>query len=182
MPEGAAAPFEARYSILKLTGWTLLAAPLALGAVWMLRASLAQGSLFGIMIGGAGIAFFGGAILGFLRCLVDRRVQLRIDGKGLFLRPHADKPIPLRSIRAYELANNMVRLRLYKPSKFPISSRLRRFIYRINGASAREYFGDAWVWTTHYDCTWEDIDAAINAHTAPTDFERDLAVRSRAGS
>lgn len=181
MAEAAAAPFEARYSVIKMLVWTLLAGIMTAGALGMLLPALEQGSLGGGVIGGFGLVVFGGALLGFLRCAVDRRVQLRIDGKGMYLRPHSDQTIPLRSIRGVEVAPGQVKVRLYKPSKYPIQSWLRRFIFRINGSASREYFGDAWVWTAHYDCTWQQIMDAINVHTVPTEFERQLAERMKAG-
>lgn len=180
MTEAPAPPFEARYSIIKMLGWALLAIPMAAGAVWILWRSAALGDLVGIGIGSLGTVFFGGALLAFLRCAADRRVQLRIDGSGLYLRPHSARTIPLRSIRGVALATGMVRLRFYKAAKFPIENRLRRFIYRINGSAAPDFFGDAWIWTVHYDCTWQQIMDAIGAHTVPTAFERDLAERIKA--
>lgn len=180
MTEAPAPPFEARYSIIKMLGWALLAMPMAAGAVWILWRSAALGDLVGIGIGSLGTVFFGGALLAFLRCAADRRVQLRIDGSGLYLRPHSARTIPLRSIRGVALATGMVRLRFYKAAKFPIENRLRRFIYRINGSAAPDFFGDAWIWTMHYDCTWQQIMDAIGAHTVPTAFERDLAERIKA--
>lgn len=180
MTEAPAAPFEARYSIIKMLGWALLASPMAAGAVWILWRSIALGDPAGIGIGGLGTAFFGGAVLAFLRCAADRRVQLLIDSSGLYLRPHSARTIPLRSIKGVALATGMVRLRFYKAAKFPIESRLRRFIYRINGSAASDFFGDAWIWTVHYNCTRQQIMDAINAHTVPTEFQRQLAERMKA--
>lgn len=177
MTEAPAAPFEARYSIIKMLVWALLASPMAAGAVWILWRSAALGDPVGMGIGGLGTAFFGGVLLAFLRCAADRRVQLRIDGSGLYLRPHSARTIPLRSIKGVALATGMVRLRFYKAAKFPIESRLRRFIYRINGSAASDFFGDAWIWTAHYNCTWQQIMDAINVHTVPTKFQRQLAER-----
>lgn len=176
--QASASPFESRYSVIKLMGWALLAAPLVAGSAWMLSRAMGQGNTGAGLIGVLGLAFFGSAMLGFLARAADRRVQLRIDAEGFYLRPHSDRTIPLRSIRKVELATGMVRAFLHKPSKYPVEGRFRRFIYRLNGASARNYFGDAWVWTAHYDCTWEDILSAMNTHRVPTDFERELAARS----
>lgn len=177
MTEAAARPFEARYSLLKMSGWALLAAPLVAGSTGMLLRGLEHGSVFGAVIGGLGLAIFGGAMLAFLGCAADRRVQLRIDDQGLYLRAHADQPTPLRSIRTTELATGMVRILLQRPAKYPIKRRLRQFVYRINGGTARGYFGDVWIWTAHYGCTPGQIYAAMDAHTVPTAFERDLAAR-----
>jgi hypothetical protein len=173
--------FEARYSVVKMAGWLLLTTPLLVGALGMAWGGLMAGHALTALIGILGTAFFGMAALGVLRCLIDRRVQLRVDAKGLYLRPHSDKVIPLRSIRGFTVATGMLKLRFYKPSKFPIESRWRRFVYRINGSFAPEYFGNAWIWTWHFDCNWKQINDAINAHVVPTAFEQDLAARMQVG-
>lgn len=176
--EPSAAPFEARYSIPKLAGWTLLAAPLAAASIWMLM----RGSTVAAIFGALGLLFFGGAIAAFLRCMIDRRVQFRIDGDGLLLRAHAARAIPLRSIKRAGTDQGLIRLLLYKPSKYPIEGKLRRLIYRINGSAAREFFGDVWIWTWHLDCSKQQVFTAINAHIVPTRFEQDLAARIAAAS
>lgn len=182
MPDSAATPFEARYSIPKLLGWALLASPLAAGSIWMLAGGIAGGSALTAIIGALGLLFFGGAMAAFLRCMIDRRVQLRIDGNGLLLRAHSAKVIPLRSIKRAGTDQGLIRLSLYKPSKFPIESKLRRLIYRMNGSAAKGFFGDAWIWTAHLNCSKQQVFTAINAHIVPTAFERDLAARIAAGS
>lgn len=177
MAEGALAPFEARYSIPKLLGWVLLVAPFAAFSAVLLVGGIRGVSLFVAILGALGLMFFGGAFLGLLRSLIDRRVQLRIDEQGLMLRAHSRQPIKLRAIRKYGQDSGRIMLFLHKPSKYPIESRLRRLIYRINGSQARPFFGDAWIWTWHYDCSKEQVFAALNAHIEPTAFERDLAAR-----
>ncbi len=177
MAEGTIAPFEACYSIPKLLGWMLLAAPFAAFSVEILVGAVRGGSIGGAIIGAIGLLFFGGAILGFLSRMVDRRVQLRIDDEGLLLRAHSMHPIPLRSIRRIATDLGRIMLFLHKPAKYPIEGRLRRFIYRINGSQARSFFGDAWVWTAYYDASKAEVFAAIDAHIVPTAFERDLAGR-----
>ena len=181
MADSAVPPFEARYSIPKLLGWTLLAAPLAAFSAVMLTQGLAGGGILTAIIGALGLLFFGGAIAAFLRCIFDRRVQLRIDRDGLLLRAHSAKVIPLRSIKRAGTDQGLIRLSLYKPSKFPIEGKLRRLIYRMNGSAAQGFFGDAWIWTAHLNCSKQQVFAAINAHIVPTAFERDLAARSAAG-
>lgn len=180
MAEGATAPFEARYSIPKLLGWVLLVAPFAAFSAVLLVGGVRGNSLFVAILGAIGLLFFGGALLGLLRSLIDRRVQLRIDDQGLLLRPHSARTIPLRSIRKAGLDSGRIMLFLHKPAKYPIERPLRRFIYRINGSQARPFFGDAWIWTWHYDCSRQQVFAAINAHVVPTAFERDLAARMAA--
>ena len=181
MADNAVPPFEARYSIPKLLGWTLLAAPLAAFSAVMLTQGLAAGGILTAIIGALGLLFFGGAIAAFLRCMIDRRVQLRIDGDGLLLRAHSAKVIPLRSIKRAGTDQGLIRLLLYKPSKFPIEGRLRRLIYRMNGSAARGFFGDAWIWTAHLNCSKQQVFTAINAHIVPTQFEQDMAARIAAG-
>lgn len=177
MVDGAVAPFEARYSIPKLLGWLLLTGPFAAFSAVLLAGGLRGGSLFVAVLGAVGLLFFGGAVLGLLSRMVDRRVQLRIDDQGLLLRAHSAHPIPLRSIRKIATDRGRIMLFLHKPARHPIEGRLRRFIYRINGSQARPFFGDAWIWTAHYNATKAEIFAAIDAHVVPTRFERDLAAR-----
>ena len=177
MGDGAVAPFEARYSIPKLLGWVLLVAPFAAFSAVLLVGGVRGNSLFVAMLGAIGLLFFGDALLGLLRSLIDRRVQLRIDGDGLLLRAHSARAIPLRSIRKAGLDSGRIMLFLHKPAKYPIERPLRRFIYRINGSQARPFFGDAWIWTAQYNASKAEIFAAINAHIVPTRFERDLAAR-----
>jgi hypothetical protein len=177
MTEGAAAPFEARYSIPKLLGWLLLAAPFAAFSAILLAGGLRGTSLFVAILGAIGLLFFGGAVLGLLSRMVDRRVQLRIDDQGLLLRAHSLRPIPLRSIRKIGTDRGRIMLFLHKPAKYPIERALRRFIYRINGSQARSFFGDAWIWTAHYNASKAEVFMAIDAHIVPTKFERDLAAR-----
>ncbi len=177
MADSAATPFEARYSIPKLLAWALLAAPLAAFSAVMLTQGLVGGGILTAIIGTLGLLFFGGAIAAFLRCISDRRVQLRIDGDGLLLRAHSAKVIPLRSIKRAGTDQGLIRLSLYKPSKFPIEGKLRRLIYRMNGSAAQGFFGDAWIWTAHLNCSKQQVFSAINAHIVPTAFERDLAAR-----
>ncbi len=182
MAEGAVAPFEARYSIAKLLGWALLAAPLAAFSASILVGGLRGHSMFATVLGAIGLLLFGGTILALLSRMVDRRVQLRIDGNRLLLRAHSAKPIPLRSIRKVGTDLGRVMLFLHKPAKYPIEGRLRRFIYRINGSQARPFFGDAWIWTAHYDASKAEVFAAIDAHIVPTASERDLAARIVVGA
>jgi hypothetical protein len=177
MADSAAAPFEARYSIPKLLGWVLLVAPFAAFSAVMLIGGVRGSHPFVAILGTLGLMFFGGALLGLLRSLIDRRVQLRIDGDGLLLRAHSARAIPLRSIRKAGLDSGRIMLFLHKPAKYPIERPLRRFIYRINGSQARPFFGDAWIWTAHYNASKAEIFAAIDAHILPTRFERDLAAR-----
>ena len=177
MTDGALAPFETRYSIPKLLGWLLLAAPFATFSAVLLAGGLRDTSLFVAILGAVGLLFFGGAVLGLLSRMADRRVQLRIDDQGLLLRAHSARPIPLRSIRRIGTDSGRIMLFLYKPAKHPIEGRLRRFIYRINGSQARPFFGDAWIWTWHLGCSKQQVFAAIDAHIEPTQFERDLAAR-----
>lgn len=172
------APLEARYSLPKLAGWMLLAAPLAAASAVMLTG----GGTVAAILGGLGLLFFGGAIAAFLRCMMDRRVQLRIDGGGLLLRPHSTKVIPLRSVKRVGTDRGLIRLLLHKPSKYPIEGRVRRLIYRMNGSAARGFFGDVWIWSSHYDCSKQQVFSAINAHIVPTALERDLAARIAAGN
>lgn len=171
----AAEPFEARYSVMMLGGWVLLAVPLIAASAWLFLHGVADGGPFAIAVGAVGILFFGGIAVMHLANMFDRKVQLRIDGQGLFLRAHSDTPIPLRSIKAYHTDMGRLSLILFKPSKYPITRTARRLIYRLNGTAARGFFGDAWIWTAFYDCTLPQVLEAIDAHRPMSAFEQRLA-------
>lgn len=144
----------------KMLGWSVLAAGIFVLAI------AASGSANGLFaLGGwLGIPFFGAALAIFLTKLFDRRVQLQIADNTFFLRPHSNQRISLRSIKNFRILDKQMVSLFYQPSKYPIEKPLRRFIYKINGAQAREYFGDAWMWTSQYDCTAGEIMDGVNAH------------------
>lgn len=163
-------PLEARYSVVKLSAWLLLAAMLA-GLSLYLMFVLGPGWL---VLLAAGVLFFGFASLGFLRCLIDRRVQLRIDAQGMMARAHSDATIPLRSLSGVDRRSNRLIFGLTKPAKYPVASRWRRFLLRINGAEAAGYFGDLWIWTAMLDRSQREILNAIHDCREPTAFEREM--------
>lgn len=174
--ESAPDAFVARYSVPRLLVWVALSGGMAAAALFM--AASGDGTLT-LLVGGAGTLMFGGiaAILGFR--LFDRRPQVIIDAGKLYVRSHGEKRIALRSIRTMRTDTHgpdMTRLSifLFKPAKYPIESRHRRFIYRINGSGAREFFGDVWIWTTHLDQPVDAVIRAIWAHRPATEFERRL--------
>lgn len=168
-------PFEARYSLPKMLGWTALATGMV---ALSFPASGSTNSLYSLG-GWLGIAFFGTALLSFLTKLFDRRVQLQIADNSFFLRPHSSQRISLRSIKRFGIRDRRVIFFFYKPSKYPIESPLRRVVYKLNGSQARDFFGDAWMWTAFYDCTADDIMDAVNAHIELTEFEKDLVERKK---
>ena len=172
----APAPFEARYSVPKMLGWCALAAVL-FGLSFLAAGS--SNSLFALG-GWLGIPFFGAALTVFLTKLFDRRVQLQIADNTFFLRPHSERRISLRSIRNFRILDRRIVFLFYKPSKYPIEKPLRRLVYKINGSQAREYFGDAWMWTSQYDRTAGEIMDGVNAHIELTDFEKDMLERRQA--
>ena len=171
----AAEPFEAHYSIPKLALWILATSPLVVLSAVMMVGGIAHGGVMVALLGTLGLLLFGGAMLVLIVSMFDRRPQVQIDSTGLLLRPHSDKRIALRSIRTWHSDMGRLSLYLYRPSKYPITCVGRKMIYRINGSSARDFFGDAWLWLWHYDCSLSQIVDAINAHIVPTEFELELA-------
>lgn len=144
------------------------------------------GSTFALLAGGTGVLFFGGIAAILALRLFDRRPQVIIDAEGLYVRSHGEKRIALRAIetmRTDQLSPDMAKLAifLFKPAKYPIETRHRRFIWRLNGGGAREFFGDVWIWTTHLDQPTGAVIRAIWAHRPSTEFERRMwALEDRA--
>jgi len=174
--ESAPEPFVARFSIPRLLVWFALSGGMGAGSLFM---AVTGTSTFTLLVGGAGMVFFGGIAAILALRLFDRRPQVLIDSKGLYVRSHGEKRIALRSIetmRTDQLSPDMIKLAifLFKPAKYPIETRHRRFIWRLNGGAAREFFGDVWIWTTHLDQPAGAIIRAIWAHRPATEFERRL--------
>lgn len=173
MTEGAEA-LSARYSLPTLIGYLIVLGGMAALAVsFALTAGDGVSSAARAIILIAG-SFFALASLGFLRCLTDRRVQVRIDAAGLMVRGHSDAIIPLRSLSGIADRGNRMIFGLTKPDRFPIKGRWRRFILRINGSNGGAYFGNVWIWTTLLDCRPRDILNAVHDFRPPTAFELDL--------
>ena len=174
--ESAPEPFVARYSVPKLLVWVALSGGMGAAGLFM---AVTSGSTLTMLTGAAGTLFFGGIAAILAGRLFDRRAQVIIDAKGLYVRSHGEKRIPLRAVRTMrtdEISREMSKLAifLFKPSKYPIETRHRRFIWRINGSGARQFFGDVWIWTTHLDQPVDAIIRAIWAHRPSTEFERKL--------
>lgn len=177
LTESAPEAFVARYSIPRLLIWAALSGGMGAASLFM---ALSGDGAFTLLMGGAGTLMFGGIATVLALRLFDRRPQVIIDGKGLYVRSHGEKRIPLRSIntmRTDEVSREMTKLAifLFKPAKYPIETRHRRFIWRINGSIAREFFGDVWIWTTHLDQPVDAIIRAIWTHRPMTEFEKQVA-------
>ncbi|MXO51823.1 hypothetical protein GRI42_10970 [Erythrobacter gaetbuli] len=127
------------------------------------------------ILGGPGGLFFGWIAAVCCLRLFDRREQVVIDGKGIFIRSHGSKRIGLRSIDRMKTDMGRLSLYLFKPSKYPIECAHRRFLYRVNGAMAREFYGDAWIWSTYLDRSLAELTNAIWTHRPQTDFEKKIA-------
>ncbi|ANU06847.1 hypothetical protein [Paraurantiacibacter namhicola] len=168
-------PFKARYSVPKMLGWVALTTVLVAFCVFI---AIDAPGIVGLA-GAVGAAVFAIPLAIFLRKLFDRRVQLQIADNTFFLRPHSDKRISLRSIKNFRILDGRIIFLFYKPSKYPIEKPLRRLIYRMNGAQARQFFGDAWMWTSQYDCTAAEIMDGVNAHIELTEFEKDMLERKK---
>lgn len=181
--DSAPETFVARYSVSKLLGWVALSGGMAAAGLFM---AVAGGSTFALLAGGTGVLFFGGIAAILALRLFDRRPQVIIDAEGLYVRSHGEKRIALRAIvtmRTDQLSPDMAKLAifLFKPAKYPIETRHRRFIWRLNGGGAREFFGDVWIWTTHLDQPTGAVIRAIWAHRPSTEFERRMwALEDRA--
>jgi hypothetical protein len=168
----------ARYSVPKLLGWAVLSGAMAALCAPFAIGGLASGAAAALLLGLAGaigLLFFGLIAVTQTLRLFDRRPQVIVDEHGLYVRAHGEKVIGLRSIKGQHRDAGRLSLTLYKPAKYPIERWHRRFIYRINGSAAREFFGDVWVWTNQIDRSQFAIMDAILAHRPQTDFERELA-------
>lgn len=178
MPDAApSAPdaFAARYSVRKLLVWAGLSLVMAAGGLAM---AMLAGSLAERVTGGIGVLLFGGIGSVHALRLFDRRPQVTIDRHGLHVRAHGGTRIPLRAIRTMRtdvVTSGMSKLclYLYKPGKYPIETRHRRLIRRLNGEQGtRAFFGDVWIWGTHLDQPIDAIIRAIWAHRPATEFEK----------
>lgn len=167
----------ARYSVGKLLIWGGLSSVMAAGglAMAMQATSLAERGA-----GALGVVLFGGIASVHVLRLFDRRAQVVIDDRGLYVRSHGATRIALRSIRTMRtdvITAQMSKLclYLYKPAKYPIETRHRRLIRRLNGEQGtRAFFGDVWIWGTHLDQPVDAIIRAIWAHRPMTEFEKRL--------
>lgn len=177
-PKSAPEPFVARYSVPKLLVWIIGPGGMALLG-WVFAApALRGGNLIVAAACVLGVLFFGGIAAVHTRRLFDRRPQVMIDASGLYVRSHGETRIVLRSIKSVH-ADSMgqISMTLYKPAKYPIETRHRRFLYRINGSAARGFFGDVWVRTSVLDCSQGALLGAMAAHRPMTEFERQLEER-----
>ncbi|MGN6690750.1 MAG: hypothetical protein ACTHJU_07400, partial [Sphingopyxis sp.] len=98
---GAAASgevFEAYYSIPRLLLALVGALAFVAAALLMANSGLVSGSWLVAGAAVAGIAFFGFVAAIIVRRLFDRRVQIRIDAKGIMVREWSDQVIAHRSI------------------------------------------------------------------------------------
>lgn len=181
MPDAAVGsapdPFVARFSVLKLLAWAIPSAGMAVLCLPFAVGGLASGKAAATVLGLAGavgVLFFGLiAAVQTLR-LFDRREQVIVDKRGVYVRSHGEKVIGLRSIKGLHRDAGRLGITLYKPSKYPIERRHRQLIWRINGSNARAFFGDVWIWTNTLDRTTPALIEAILAHRPQTDFEREL--------
>ena len=120
------AVLEARYSIpghllvLALTLALLIPAMLMLQSGWEHRAWL------GLSVGLLGTAFFGPIALMLLVRLFDRRVRLRITDDSIWIADHSGAAIPLRSVRQISDMGPWIALWLYKPERYPPTTRAPR--------------------------------------------------------
>ena len=171
------AAFEARYSLWRLT--PLFAASLAMAILGAWLISSASGLLV-MLAGMAAAAFFGLVAFVYAACLLDRRVQIRIDAGGMMVRAHSDKPIKLRSIKRMRAAAGGIAADVFKPSAYPCTRIPRRWLIAINNKVEAGAMGDVWLPMGLYDANSADLFAAIDRFRTPTDFERELELRLNA--
>ena len=179
MPEptdgGVAAPFVARYSVMKLLGWAALSGTLAGVCLALLSGSFGSAGLLMMAVGALGVMFFGLIATVHVARLFDRREQIIIDQRGVYVRSHGEKRIGLRSIVTMKADMGRLSLFLFKPAKHPIETWHRQLIYRLNGGGARAFFGDVWIWASHLDQPLRAITEAIRAHRPMTEHEQRIA-------
>jgi hypothetical protein len=179
--ESAPEPFAACFSVPKLLLWATVPVVFAAPCLLLIPGLLGSAGLAGVAIGLFGLIgalFFGGiAALHMLR-LFDRRPQVVIHDRSISVRSHGDVRIPLRSVKSIRTDSlGQISLILHKPAKYPIETRHRRFIYRINGSAARGFFGDVWIRTNVLACSQGALLDAMAEHRPLTAFEKQLAAR-----
>jgi len=175
--QSAPEPFAARYSVPKLLAWAILSGGMAALCFPFAVGGLTSGIAVGLVLGLAGtigVLFFGLIALVHAFRLFDRREQVVVNAKGLFVRAHGEKVIGLRSIKGLHRDAGRLGVTLHKPSKYPIERRHRQLIWRINGSGARAFFGDVWIWSNQLDQSSSAILEAVLAHRPKTEFEREL--------
>jgi hypothetical protein len=118
------AAFEARSSLWRLA--PLFAASLAMASLgaWLVHCA---GGLPVTLAGMAAAGFFGLVACLYAACLLDRRVQIRIDARGMSVRAHSDTPIKLRSIKQMRMTAGGIAVDLFKPSMYPCTRSPRRW-------------------------------------------------------
>lgn len=172
---GTPEPLVARYSIPKLFSWIG-----ASGAMAGLCLAVSLG-VFGdtgpliAAVGFGGALFFGLIAVVFAKRLFDRREQVVISADGLFVRAHGAKLVGLRSIDRMKIDTGKLSFYLFKPSKYPIESWHRRWMYRVNGSEARAFYGDVWLWSSYLDQPLSAFPDAIRSHRPMTDHEKKIA-------
>jgi hypothetical protein len=167
----------ARYSIPKQCGRAALSGGMA--TVGLALAGGRSGAVDAALVASSVVfaLMFGFIAAVHIRRVFDRREQVVIDARGLYVRAHGETRIALRSIKGIAQEMGRLSLTLHKPSKYPIETRRRRMIYRLNGPLAKGFFGDVWIWTNQLDQPPAAFVDAIRAHRVLTAFEKDLEER-----
>lgn len=176
---GAAASgevFEAYYSIPRLLLALVGALAFVAAALLMANTGLVSGSWLVAGAAVAGIAFFGFVAAIIVRRLFDRRVQIRIDAKGIMVREWSDQVIAHRSIRRASDMGQFVGLFLHKPEKYSTTSPMRRFLLRVGGELQRSA-GDIYIVKYQYDRRADAIFDALDRMRPRTAFEEEVERR-----
>ena len=128
----------------------------------------------------AAAGFFGLIACLYAACLLDRRVQIRVDARGMSVRAHSDTPIKLRSIKQMRMTAGGIAVDLFKPSKYPCTRSPRRWLVAMNNTVETGAMGDVWLPMGLYDANSADLFAAIDRFRVTTAFERELELRLNA--
>ena len=174
-------PLIVHYSRAKLAAWIIIFGTVLASMLFLLLSELPSlqglrefgGIIFTLAIA-VMIAMCAILLVVMLMKMFDRRVQLRIDKKGLFVRAHSSKVIGLRSLRGMAWDGGRMMFSLYAPAKHPIESRHRRFLRKINGSEGHAFFGDVWIWTNQLACSRKDVLNAIHDFRPVTEYEQEM--------
>lgn len=174
MTEISDAAFEARYSVLRLTPLFVASLAMAILGAWLVSSS---GGLLVTLAGIAAAVFFGLVACVYAACLMDRRVQIRIDAGGMMVRSHSEALVKLRSIKRMHPTRGGIAVELFKPSMYPCTRSPRRWLIAINNKVEAGAMGDVWLSMGLFDANSADLFAAIDRFRTPTDFEQELELR-----
>ena len=171
--------FEARYSIPRLM--LPLAGTLGFGALALPMLIEAVEGRHSIMIAVLAPAFAIVATVAvvLLRRMADRRVQLRVDGKGVMIREWSTETIAHRSIRRIRDSGHFVCLFLHKRDKYPPTGLWRRLTLPRVGGAMHDAYGDIFIASFQYEGGRGALLDAMARLRPRTAFEEEVERRLR---